>query len=146
MIGAAYTERDGTLEVVRLNLLSPPVLAFALGVVATLARSDLKFPDQLYSALSMYLMLAIGLKGGAELSQTPLAVIGAPLAATLALGVFTPLTGLWRAAAAGPLRRVQRRRAGRPLRLGIGRDVYGRARVFAGRQRFGRGIFAALVA
>ena len=90
------------LELVRLNLLSPPVLAFALGVVATLARSDLKFPDQLYSALSMYLMLAIGLKGGAELSQTPLAVIGAPLAATLALGVITPLT------AYGVLRRLGR--------------------------------------
>ncbi len=79
------------LELVRLNLLSPVVLAFALGIVATLVRSDLKFPDELYTALSIYLLLAIGLKGGAELAGTTLGEFWAPALATLGLGVATPL-------------------------------------------------------
>lgn len=79
------------LELVRLNLLSPIVLAFALGMVATLVRSDLKFPDELYTALSIYLLLAIGLKGGVELAKTPLSEFGGPALATLALGVTIPL-------------------------------------------------------
>ncbi|MER3462448.1 MAG: sodium-dependent bicarbonate transport family permease, partial [Armatimonadota bacterium] len=80
-----------TLELVRLNLLSPMVLAFALGIVATLSRSDLKIPEALYTALSIYLLLAIGLKGGAELSTTPLAAFWKPALVTLGLGVVTPL-------------------------------------------------------
>ncbi len=78
-------------ETLRLGLLSPMVLAFALGVAATLLRSDLKFPGEVYTALSIYLLFAIGLKGGAELAQTTLAQFWAPALATLALGVATPL-------------------------------------------------------
>ncbi len=79
------------LELVRLNLLSPIILAFVLGIVATLARSDLKFPEPLYTALSIYLLLAIGLKGGAALSETSLAELGGPALATLGLGIAVPL-------------------------------------------------------
>ena len=35
------------------------VLAFVLGIVATLLRSDLRIPEQLYAALSIYLLFAI---------------------------------------------------------------------------------------
>lgn len=84
-----------TLELLRINLLSPVVLAFVLGLVATLVRSDLKIPDALYTALSIYLLLAIGLKGGAELSVTPLASLWKPALVTLGLGVITPLLGYW---------------------------------------------------
>jgi hypothetical protein len=80
-----------TLELLRANLFSPMVLAFALGIVATLVRSDLKFPAELYSALSIYLLLAIGLKGGVELSQTPFAAVWPAVLATLALGCAIPL-------------------------------------------------------
>jgi len=80
-----------TIGLISLNLLSPVVLAFVLGGFATLLRSDLKFPDELYTALSIYLLLALGLKGGAELSQASMSVIWAPVVATLALGVATPL-------------------------------------------------------
>jgi uncharacterized protein len=79
------------LELVQANLLSPVVLAFALGIIATLARSDLRFPDELYQALSIYLLLAIGLKGGAALAETPLARFWAPALATLAIGCAVPL-------------------------------------------------------
>jgi uncharacterized protein len=74
------------------NLLSPIVLAFALGMVAALLRSDLEFPEALYHTLTIYLLLAIGLKGGIALAATPLSAIALPLLATLVLGVVTPLT------------------------------------------------------
>jgi hypothetical protein len=79
------------LQLVSLNLLSPMVLAFVLGCVATLARSDLRFPDELYAALAIYLLLAIGLKGGGALARTSLQELWAPALATLALGVAIPL-------------------------------------------------------
>lgn len=46
------------------NLISPPVLFFALGVFAAMARSELAIPEAVAKALSLYLMLAIGFKGG----------------------------------------------------------------------------------
>jgi hypothetical protein len=52
------------------SLTSPMVLSFVLGVAATLIRSDLKFPDGMYLGLTIYLLFAIGLKGGMKLSQT----------------------------------------------------------------------------
>ena len=72
-----------TLELVRLNLLSPMVLAFALGIAATLIRSDLRVPDAVYAALSIYLLFAIGLKGGVALSTTPLAQVWLPALVTV---------------------------------------------------------------
>lgn len=79
-------------DIVVSNLLSPIVLAFLLGVTATLVRSDLEFPTALYRALSIYLLFAIGLKGGVALAATPLHEIALPLAVTIALGIITPLT------------------------------------------------------
>ena len=81
------------LELLRLNLLSPMVLAFFLGVAARLLRSDLAFPEAMYTALSIYLLLAIGFKGGVELSKTPLGLLLLPALATLFLGLFRPLSG-----------------------------------------------------
>jgi len=46
------------------SLLSPVVLFFILGALAAFARSDLAIPEPLSKALSLYLMAAIGLKGG----------------------------------------------------------------------------------
>ncbi|WP_322496356.1 sodium-dependent bicarbonate transport family permease [Chloroflexus sp.] len=79
------------LELMQINLLSPMVLAFALGVIATLVHSDLKLPDELYTTLSIYLLFAIGLKGGIALAETSLAAFWAPALATLILGVVIPL-------------------------------------------------------
>ncbi|MDX1531378.1 MAG: sodium-dependent bicarbonate transport family permease [Rhodothermales bacterium] len=82
----------GSLDILAANLLSPIVLAFALGIVARLIKSDLEFPDGLYQSLAIYLLLAIGLKGGVALSVTPVGAFLWPALATLALGVITPLT------------------------------------------------------
>jgi len=80
------------LEILKTNLLSPIVLAFALGVAARLLRSELRLPKDLYSALSIYLLFAIGLKGGVELSHASYAAIAAPAAVTLLLGCITPVS------------------------------------------------------
>ena len=52
------------------NLLSPAILFFTLGVVAGLIKSDLEVPDQISRYLSIYLMMAIGFKGGAAIAAT----------------------------------------------------------------------------
>lgn len=82
----------GTAEILATNLLSPVVLAFVLGAAATLVKSDLEFPEPLYQGLSIYLLLAIGLKGGVALAKTPLVAFLAPAGVTLLLGLVTPLT------------------------------------------------------
>jgi uncharacterized protein len=79
------------IELLRSTLTSPMVLAFALGVIATVAGSDLRLPRAMASGLSIYLLFAIGLKGGVALSGVGLGEIFAPALATLALGVITPL-------------------------------------------------------
>ncbi len=81
-----------SLDLVASNLTSPVVLAFVLGILAALVRSDLRLPADIYAAISIYLLFAIGLKGGAELSVTPFGDFIGPALATLALGVITPLT------------------------------------------------------
>lgn len=79
------------LDVLAANLLSPIILAFVLGVIASLIRSDLRLPEPLYNALSIYLLLAIGLKGGVELSRTPFEAFVGPALLTLLLGLVTPV-------------------------------------------------------
>lgn len=80
-----------TLDLVRANLLSPMVLAFVLGVVARLARSDLKLPEGIYAALSIYLLFSIGLKGGVSLSATPVAEVWRPAVAATLFGAMAPV-------------------------------------------------------
>ncbi|MBK5926180.1 sodium-dependent bicarbonate transport family permease [Rhodobaculum claviforme] len=46
------------------NLISPMILCFALGMAAALARSDLSFPEAVAKGMSLYLLFAIGFKGG----------------------------------------------------------------------------------
>jgi len=72
-------------------LLSPPVLCFGLGALACALRSNLRVPAPVFEAVSIYLLLAIGLKGGAELAETGWAEIAAPAGAALALGLLIPV-------------------------------------------------------
>lgn len=67
------------------------VLAFALGAIAVLVKSDLRIPDGMYQGMSIYLLFAIGLRGGGELAETPLALVWRPALITVLLGVATPL-------------------------------------------------------
>ena len=60
---------DGVLALAGANLLSPMILSFALGLAAALARSDLSVPEAAAKALSIYLLFAIGFKGGAAVAS-----------------------------------------------------------------------------
>ncbi len=79
------------LDAIRANLLSPAVLFFALGLLAALMKSDLKFPEPLYVALTIYLLVAIGFKGGVAIAEAGLAKVWLPALAALALGALIPL-------------------------------------------------------
>jgi hypothetical protein len=79
-----------TVAIAGSNLLSPMVLFFALGFGAGLVRSDLSIPEAIAKGISLYLMLAIGFKGGAGLAEhgfdpTMLAVAAAGLAISFGL-------------------------------------------------------------
>lgn len=52
------------LDLALTNLTSPMILFFLLGLAAALARSDLNVPEAVAKGMSLYLMLAIGFKGG----------------------------------------------------------------------------------
>lgn len=80
------------MELLTQNLLSPVFLAFVLGILARLIRSDLEIPSAIYQGLSIYLLFAIGLKGGVSLSKTPASELVGPVFLTLALGALTPLS------------------------------------------------------
>jgi uncharacterized protein len=67
------------------------VLFFLLGLAARIAGSDLRLPEALYEALSIFLLLAIGIKGGVELAGQPLATVGPQALAVIALGILIPL-------------------------------------------------------
>lgn len=74
------------------NLTSPPVLFFALGFAAALARSDLVIPEQIAKGLSLYLLMAIGLKGGVAARAGGLTLdFGLAALAGMILAVVMPL-------------------------------------------------------
>jgi hypothetical protein len=74
------------------SLLSPMTLSFCLGAVARLVKSELTVPKDIYAGISLFLLFAIGLKGGHELSHATFASIVGPASVTIILGVITPLT------------------------------------------------------
>lgn len=65
------------------TLLSAPILFFLLGALAAVARSDLAIPETIAKGMSLYLMAAIGLKGGVEVARSG---VGSELATALAAG------------------------------------------------------------
>ncbi len=79
------------VEAIQANLLSPAVLFFVLGVIAALTKSDLKFPEPLYVGMTIYLLVAIGFKGGVAISDAGLARVWLPAVAAIVLGAIIPL-------------------------------------------------------
>ncbi len=71
--------------------LDPVVLFFLLGVFARLLKSDLRLPEAMYEGLSIYLLLAIGLKGGIELAKHPIGPLLPQVGGVLLLGLLLPL-------------------------------------------------------
>ena len=58
------------LSLVASNILNPPVLAFFMGLLAVFLKSDLEIPAPIPKLFSLYLLFAIGFKGGVELSKS----------------------------------------------------------------------------
>ena len=79
--------RSGSMRPAMIDVV---VFFFLLGVLARLVKSDLRLPEALYETLSIYLLLAIGLKGGIELSKQPLMALAPQVLACMALGFLIP--------------------------------------------------------
>lgn len=69
------------------SFLDPVVLFFVLGAIAGISKSDLRIPKSFYNTLSIYLLLAIGIKGGIELFHTNPGNFLLPVTGTLLLGI-----------------------------------------------------------
>ena len=52
------------------NLTNPALLFFVLGILSVKLKSDLKIPENSSKFISLYLLFAIGFKGGLELSHS----------------------------------------------------------------------------
>lgn len=77
-------------ELFTLNIMSPPILFFVLGVIAGFLKSDLKVPEQISHYLAIYLMMSIGFKGGVAIAETP--EMNAQVIYTILAGILTGFT------------------------------------------------------
>lgn len=76
------------------NFVDPAILFFVFGVLAGALRSNLEIPRSIAKFFSLYLLMALGLKGGFALAQTgltPTVVYG--LLAALAMAFLVPAIG-----------------------------------------------------
>ena len=69
----------------------PVILFFMLGLLAGVVRSDLKIPGVVYEALSIFLLLAIGLKGGVELARHDVLELAVPALVVVGVAMLIPL-------------------------------------------------------
>jgi len=75
------------------SLLIPAVMFFALGVIARLIKSDLKFPEGMSKGIGVYLLMAIGLKGGIALSKADFQLAVESIIWAAILGFILPVIG-----------------------------------------------------
>ncbi|MEM7635386.1 MAG: sodium-dependent bicarbonate transport family permease [Pseudomonadota bacterium] len=84
----------GMLEIAQQNLVSPMVLFFALGLFASFVKSDMSVPSAIAKTMALYLMMAIGFKGGVELAGSGLTMtLFAVLFAGAVLSALLPVIG-----------------------------------------------------
>ena len=76
------------------NLIDPAILFFVFGVLAGALKSNLEIPHSIAKFLSLYLLMALGLKGGFALAQSGLtADVALSLAAALFMAFLVPVMG-----------------------------------------------------
>jgi hypothetical protein len=73
------------------NLVDPTILFFIVGVLAGIVRTDVRLPEAIYEILSIYLLLAIGLKGGVQLAMSEWSTLFVPVLGAVALGLVIPV-------------------------------------------------------
>ncbi|MEM9952184.1 MAG: sodium-dependent bicarbonate transport family permease [Chloroflexota bacterium] len=79
------------IELMQINLLSPMVLAFVLGMVVVFVKSDLRLPDQIVTAMSVYLLFSIGLEGGFDLAKSTFQSFIGPALVVVVIGMLVPV-------------------------------------------------------
>jgi hypothetical protein len=78
------------------NLLDPAILFFVFGVLAGSVKSNLEIPPAISRFLSLYLLMALGLKGGFALSHSGLTSdVALSLSAAVTLAITVPCLGYW---------------------------------------------------
>ena len=76
------------------NFLDPAILFFIFGVFAGLVKSNLEIPQPIARFLSLYLLMALGLKGGFALHKSGFTIeIGLALGLAVFLAILVPLMG-----------------------------------------------------
>jgi uncharacterized protein len=89
------------------TLTSPVILFFVLGFLAAMARSDLSIPEAFGKAMSIYLMAAIGIKGGVEVAKSGFtADLAAAASLGLVLSFLIPFLAFWLLVGIGKLSRT----------------------------------------
>jgi len=78
------------------TLFNPGVLFFILGFFAVMINSNLEIPENIIKYIGLYLMMAIGFKGGVALYTTPLVFGGvAAVLFVIAMSFIVPLYTIW---------------------------------------------------
>jgi uncharacterized protein len=72
--------------------IQPVVLFFVLGVLAGVMKSDLKIPEALYKSLSIFLLIAIGFKGGVSMAKYEIMEVLPIALSMVVLAALVPLT------------------------------------------------------
>ena len=76
------------------SFFDPAILFFVFGILAGSLKSNLEIPPQISRFLSLYLLMALGLKGGFALAKSGLtADVLISLGAALAMAILVPLLG-----------------------------------------------------
>jgi hypothetical protein len=74
------------------NVLNPPVLFFFIGLISVFVKSDLEIPQPIPKLFSLYLLFAIGFKGGHELHESGLTIsISITLIAAIMVAALVPI-------------------------------------------------------
>lgn len=97
-----------SIQLALANITSPPVLAFILGLSLVLVRSQLQIPGQIFDFLSIYLLLAIGIKGGVSLSTTPAQDVWFPILVSIGVGCVIPVAVFYGLKLLTPLDKINR--------------------------------------
>ena len=78
------------------NLLDPAILFFVFGVLAGAVKSNLEIPQPISRFLGLYLLMALGLKGGFALAHSGFSSqVATSLGCAIALAALVPLMGYW---------------------------------------------------
>ncbi len=76
------------------SFVDPAILFFVFGMLAGLLRSNLEIPPQIARFLSLYLLMALGLKGGFALAQSGMTTeVVVSLGAALFMAILVPMLG-----------------------------------------------------